>query len=130
MSQVKGNVGEENVKITYKPAEELVILEKVVYELNKLAETCKLLINAGRPVILNWAEGVVFHHMPLPFNTKELLKERMRGRIYWASVFYASMPTYVNTLKVGAIEIPVVETPNPVLKQVARWMRDQLGEEP
>ena len=101
----------------------------VEYRLQKLAETCALLIDAGRPVILNWAEGVAFHHMPLPFNTKELLKERMRGRIYWASVIYAEMPEYRSGLKVGARDIPVVATPNPVLRQVAAWMRERLSRE-
>ena len=114
------------VKISYMPAEELVILEMVEYGLRELAETCALLIEVGRPVILNWAEGVAFHHQPLPFNTKELMKERMKGRIYWASVIYAAMPEYRPVLKVGTRDIPVVATPNPVLKQVARWMRARL----
>ncbi|MBC8497645.1 hypothetical protein H8D40_01550, partial [Candidatus Bathyarchaeota archaeon] len=46
------------VHITYKPAEELVILEMVEYSFHELIETCTLLMNAGRPVILNWADGV------------------------------------------------------------------------
>lgn len=115
------------VRISYKPAEELIILEKVEYEIQKLAETCALLIDAGRPLILNWAEGVAFFHTPLPFNTKELLKERMRGRIYWASVIYASMPQYRSGLKVGARDIPVLATPNPVLQKVARWLKERIG---
>ncbi len=115
------------VKISYKPAEELIILEMVEYELKEIAETCALLMDAGRPIILNWAEGIAFHHQPLPFNTKELLKERMKGRIYWVSVIYADMPEYRPGLKVGARDIPVVATPNPVLKQVAAWMKEKLG---
>ena len=114
------------IRVSYKPAEELVILEMVEYGLQELAETCALLIDAGRPVILNWAEGVAFHHMPLPFNTKELLKERMRGRIYWASVMYANMPEYRPGLKVGARDVPVLATPNLVLKKVALWIRQRL----
>jgi len=114
------------VRISYMPAEELVILEMVEYGLRELAETCALLIEAGRPVILNWAEGIAFHHTPLPFNTKELMKERMRGRIYWASVIYTEMPEYAPVIKVGTRDIPVVATPNPVLRQVARWMRARL----
>ncbi len=98
----------------------------VEYRLQELAEACALLIDAGRPVILNWAEGVAFHHMPLPFNTKELLKERMRGRIYWASVMYAGMPDYRPGLKVGARDVPVLATPNPVLKKVALWIKQRL----
>ncbi len=115
------------VKVSYKPAEELVVLEMVEYDLNELTGTCALLINAGRPIILNWAEGVAFHHSPMPFNTKELLKERMRGRIYWASVFFASMPTYTPVLKVGARDIPVVATPNPLLREAAAWLKQQLS---
>jgi hypothetical protein len=115
------------MKITYKPAEELVILEMVEYSLEKLAQTGALLMDAGHPMVLNWAEGVAFHHVPLPFNTKELLKERKQGRIYWASVIYAEMPEYRAALKVGARDIPVVATPNPLLQRVAAWMKERLG---
>lgn len=107
--------------------EELVILEMVEYDLKELAGTCALLIDAGRPTILNWAEGVAFFHQALPFNTKELLKERKQGRIYWASVIYAEMPEYRDALKVGARDIPVVATPNPLLQRVAAWMKERLG---
>lgn len=116
----------ETVKISYRPAEELVILEMVEYDLKEFAKTCTLLINAGRPVILNWAEGVAFYHSPLPFNTKELLRERMRGRIYWASVMYSRMPHFSTPLKVGAIEIPVVSTPNLLLRHVAAWLSQRI----
>lgn len=115
------------MKITYKPAEELIILEMVEYTLNKLAETSALIQDAGRPIVLNWAEGIVFHHMPLPFNTKELLKERQQGRIYWASVIYAPLPEYRPTLKIGPRDIPIVTTPNPLLKQAARWIKEQMS---
>jgi hypothetical protein len=40
---------------------------------------------------------------------------------------FASMPDYVEKLKVGALDIPVVATPNPVLKKAAAWLRGQLG---
>jgi hypothetical protein len=115
------------MKITYKPAEELIILEMVEYTLNKLAETSALIQDAGRPIVLNWAEGIVFHHMPLPFNTKELLKERQQGRIYWASVIYAPLPEYRPTLKIGPRDIPIVTTPNPLLIQAAKWIKEQIS---
>ena len=117
------------MKITYMPARELIVLEMVEYTLQELAEVCALLIEAGRPVVLNWAEGVAFHHIPLPFNTKELLKERMRGRIYWASLLYAEMPDYRPILKVGAREVPILATPNPLLKQVARWLKERIRDQ-
>ena len=114
-------------KISYMPAKELIILEMAEYDLNELAETGRLLADSGRPMVLNWAEGVAFHHTPLPFNTKELMEERMKGRIYWASVIYSFMPEYSPVLKIGAREIPILATPNIFLKQVAGWLRQQSG---
>jgi hypothetical protein len=113
--------------IKYKPAEELVILEMVEYSLEKITETAALIQDSGHPIILNWAEGIVFHHSPLPFNSKELLKERKQGRIYWASVIYALMPEYVSKLKYGPRDIPVIATPNPLLKKAAAWIKDNIG---
>jgi hypothetical protein len=118
---------EPQVRISYKPVEELVILEMVEYDIQKLAEVCALLIDTGRPVILNWIDGVAFHHQPLPFNSKDLLKERMRGRIYWASVIYSAMPEYRPTLKVGPRDIPLLINPNPILHQVALWLKRRLN---
>jgi hypothetical protein len=118
------------MKINYKPAEELVIMEMVEYNLNQLAETGAMFMNTGHPFILNWANEVAFNHIPISLNNKEFIKERMKGKIYWASVMYASMPDYRNHLKVGAIEVPVVATPNPLLKRAASWLRDRLDEKP
>jgi len=117
-------------KISYMPAKELIIMEMAEYEINELAETGRLLVESGRPMILNWAEGVAFHHTPLPFNTKELMEERMKGRIYWASVIYSLMPEYSPVLKIGAREIPILATPNLFLKDVARWLKEQSGKKP
>lgn len=116
------------MKISYKPAEELVILEMVEYHINQLAETGAMLINSGHPFILNWSNGVAFHHIPMTFSNKEFIKERMKGRLYWASVMFASMPIYNKYLKVGAHEVPVISTPNPFLIQAAIWMKNKLTE--
>ena len=117
-------MAEYYMKFNYMPAKELVILEMVEYSLGEIAQTSALIQETGRPIILNWAEGIVFHHSPLPFNTKELLKERKNGRIYWASVIFALMPNYMPTLKIGPRDIPVVATPNPLLKRAAKWIRE------
>ncbi|MFP3950566.1 MAG: hypothetical protein ACLFVP_00250 [Candidatus Bathyarchaeia archaeon] len=98
----------------------------VEYSLDQLAQTGAMLITAGQPFLLNWAHGVAFHHNPIPFRNKEFIKERMKGKIYWSSVMFAEMPEYRNTLKVGARDVPVVATPNPSLREVARWLKKQL----
>lgn len=116
----------KDMKFTYMPAKELVILEMVEYSLEELAQTSALIQETGRPMILNWAEGIAFYHSPMPFNSKELLKERKEGKIYWASVMYAVMPEYVSTLKVGPRDIPVVATPNPLLQRAAKWIKKNM----
>lgn len=115
------------MEIKYQPAEELIILEMVEYSLEKMIETAALIQDSGHPIILNWANGIVFHHSPLPFNSKELLKERKEGRIYWASVIYAPMPEYQAKLKFGPRDIPVIATPNPLLQKAAKWISENLG---
>ena len=112
------------MRVTYSPAKELVILEAVEYPLEELVKTSALIQDTGRPVILTWAEGIAFIHTPLPFNTKELFEERKKGRIYWASVFFSEMPQYRPVLKFGPRDIPVVATPNKLLKKVATWLAE------
>ena len=115
------------MQIKYKPAEELIILEMVEYSLQKMTETAALIQDSGHPIILNWAEGICFHHSPLPFNSKDLLKERKQGRIYWASVIYAPMEEYEPKLKFGPRDIPVIATPNPLLQKAAKWIKENMG---
>lgn len=111
------------VEISYMPAEEIVILEMVEYDVQELAEVCIMLRQAGQAVALNWAEGMAFRHKPLPLNRKILLEERLEGRVYWSNVMFADMPEYSPSLKVGARDIPVLKTPNPLLQEVARWIK-------
>ncbi|MGQ9680160.1 MAG: hypothetical protein ACUVV4_05285 [Candidatus Bathyarchaeia archaeon] len=115
--------GNDIFKISYMPAKELIILEMAEYELNELMEACRLMLESGRPVVLNWAEGVVYHHNPIPFNMKEFIEERKKGRIYWSSVIFALMPEYTPIMKIGVREIPILATPNPILRQVAKWLK-------
>jgi hypothetical protein len=116
------------MKISYKPAKELIILEMVNYSLEQIARTGVMLMDAGQPFILNWAHEVAFSHSPIPFRNKEFINERMKGRIYWASVVFARMPEYRSFLKVGAREIPVIATPNPYLQKVGAWLKERLDE--
>jgi hypothetical protein len=55
-----------------------------------------------------------------------MARARKEGRIYWASVIYAPIPEYKEKLSVGPVDIPVVETPNPLLKTAAGWIRERM----
>ncbi len=106
------------------PAREIIILEMVEYTVQELAKILIILRQMGQVPALNWAQGVAFRHKPLPLNKKILLEKRIEeGKIYWANVMFANMPKYKPSLKVGARDIPVLKTPNPLLKEVARWIK-------
>lgn len=97
----------------------------VEYDLKELAKILIMIRQAGRGVALNWAKGLAFRHRPLPLNKKILLEERMDGRVYWSNIMFADMPEHRPSIKVGAREIPVLKTPNPLLKKVAKWIKKQ-----
>jgi len=113
------------VEIVCRAPKKLVILECTQYpSIEALSKTIGTLISTGQPIILKWAEGVVLSYSLLPPTTDSLMKEFLEGRIYWADVVFALMPEYKPTVRVGTLDIPVIDvTPNPVLREAAKWMK-------
>jgi len=67
---------------------------------------------------------VTFSYSLLPPTTDSLIKEFLEGRIYWTDVVFALMPEYESSIKVGTLDIPVIDvTPNPILREAAKWMK-------
>ena len=116
---------DEDIKITYRPVKEIVILECVSYTLESLMKTVATVIGTGAPIVLNWAEGVVFAVTALPIE-EELLEDRLKGTVYWASVAYASMPKYEPHLKASGIEVSIFDvSAHTELRSVAKWLRER-----
>jgi len=113
------------VEIVCSPPKQLVILECTQYpSIEALSKTVATIIRVGQPLILKWAEGVTFSYSLLPPTTDSLMKEFLEGRIYWADVVFALMPEYESSIKVGTLDIPVIDvTPNPILREAAKWMK-------
>ena len=120
------------MKIVYEPYSELVIKEYTYYpKPEALAATLAHCIQIGQPAVILWCEGVAFVPMALPPDTEAVAKEYLAGRIIWSSVIFTLMPNYQQTLKVGVIEVPVVDiTPNETLRQAALWLKEQITEKP
>lgn len=114
------------VEIIYKPIKELIIMERVRYEKPEvLASSLAMNIRAGHPVALLWCEGIVFFAVPLSPDTDSVAQEYLKGRVLWSSVVYAPMPSYQPMVKVGTIEVPVMDvSPNPTMQEVARWLKE------
>jgi hypothetical protein len=91
-----------------------------------LSKTAAVIVSQGESLILKWAEGVVFSYSPIAPSTDLLLDEYVKGRVYWSDVVYAIMPEYKQSLRVGSLDIPIIDvSPNPLLSEAARWMKKQ-----
>jgi hypothetical protein len=113
------------VEIVCSPPKQVVILECTQYpSIETLSKTIATIIRVGRPLVLKWAEGVTFSYSFLPPTTDGLMKELLEGRVYWTDVVFALMPEYESSIKVGTLDIPVIDvTPNPILREAAKWMK-------
>ncbi|UCE44116.1 MAG: hypothetical protein JSV57_01080, partial [Candidatus Bathyarchaeota archaeon] len=113
------------VEVVCRAPKQLVVLECTQYpSMEALSGTIATIVRTGEPVILRWAEGVVFSYSLLPPTTDSLLKDFLEGRSYWSDVVFALMPEYKSTVRVGTLDIPVIDvTPNLLLREAAKWMK-------
>ena len=119
---------EKEVKVTYKPYEEIIILEYTEYPLDLFIELEGMPARAGELVLpLNWAEGVVFRHSAFP-PKESVLEELRKGRLYWAHVAFALMPKFSSqaTTKDGRVTVNILDqTNNSIMRAAARWVKQQ-----
>jgi len=115
------------VDIVCNPPKQLVILECTHFPtIDALAKVVAVIISAGESVILKWAEGVVFSYTYLQPTTQDLVNELLKGRVYWSDIIYALMPEYKQTIRVGTLDIPIIDvSPNPLLREACRWLKQQ-----
>ena len=115
------------VEIICNPPKQLIILECTRYpSIEALAKIIAVVISSGESVIMKWAEGVAFMYTHLQPTTEDLMSEFLKGRIYWSDVIYAEMPEYKQTIRVGSMDIPIIDvSPNAQLCEAARWMKNQ-----
>ena len=115
------------VKFTHRGIKEVIILECDQYStIDDLISNLALVMKSGQPVILQWAEGVLFMPLPLPPETDNLMDEYLKGRMYWTSVVFALMPEYEHVVKKDNIEIAVLNaTSSSILCQAAKWLKNR-----
>ena len=113
------------VKIVCRHPKEVVFLECTKYpSVEALSTTIATIIRTGEPVVLKWTEGVLFSYSLLPPTTDSVMKEFLEGVVYWGDVLYALMPEYKPIIRLGTLDIPVIDvTPNPTLRDAANWMK-------
>jgi hypothetical protein len=118
------------VKIIYKPVKEIVILDYFQFSKDTLDQMFAQLIHSGLPVMAQWAEGVIFIYFPLAPDTNDLMENYLEGRVFWSSVNFALMPKYAPLIKVRGLEVPTLDVSgHPVLREVAKWLREHAKTE-
>jgi hypothetical protein len=118
--------GENKVKIIYKPAKEIVIMDYFQFSMEKLNQMFARIVQSGLPVAAQWAEGVLFVYFPLVPDTNELMENYLKGRVFWSSVSFALMPRYAPSIKVSGLEVPIIDvSEHPILRETAKWLREQ-----
>jgi hypothetical protein len=113
------------VKITYKPFKELIIMDYTQYPNPEiLATNLTFSIQSGQSVSILWSEGVAFIPAPIHPDTELIAKEYLEGRIIWPAVVFSIMSTYKKSIKVGALELPLIDvSSDPILQQAALWLK-------
>ena len=118
------------VKIEYRPWEEIIVHEVVEYPLAALLEMQSYGVPPGAMGrSLMWADGIAFAYVAMPASD-DVVDEQLKGKMHWASVVFAAMPTYESAvlLQEMNIRIPVVDVSgNPTLYAVARWLRERAA---
>jgi len=116
------------VSISYSPFKEIVVMEKTLFNTPEDIARFTSVIAGGKLAGLYWVEGVVFLYFPLPASTTAVARELLENRkVFWTFVGYSLMPKYAQTIETKEkMIVPVVDiSTDPVLKQVAIWLKQQ-----
>ena len=104
------------VEIAHEPLKRIVVRELVKYDNpQQLVNALSFIMKMGQPVLLTWAENIVFVSQPIP--PSDMPEEYARGELYIASISYAPMAEFVHNVKSGNIEMPVIDVSRSPLSQ-------------
>ncbi|HZY94469.1 MAG TPA: hypothetical protein VFE98_06360 [Candidatus Bathyarchaeia archaeon] len=113
------------VSIVHSPPQEIVVtgITGFISQQN-LASMIAFVMNvSGQPMALYWAEGVVF--LADFVEPEALPDEYVKGKIYASNVSHAPMAKYNTSIRVGTMEVPVIDvSSNVALRDLARWIRE------
>ncbi len=116
------------VEIAYEPLKRIVVRELVKYDTpQQLVNALSFIMKMGQPVLLTWAENMVFVSQPIP--PSDMPEEYARGELYIASISYAPMSEFVHNVKSGNIEMPVIDVSrSPLSQELAKFLKAKLDD--
>lgn len=119
---------ESEVTVRYEPFKEIVVMERTHFSTPEDIARFTSVIAGGKLAGLYWTEGVVFLYFPLPASTSAVSKMLIEdGKVYWTFVGYSLMDKYAPTIETKEkMIVPVIDiSSDPVLTQVAQWLKEQ-----
>src|SRR5437660_12198310 len=94
------------VEIAHEPLKRIVVRELVKYDNpQQLVNALSFIMKMGQPVLLTWAENMVFVSQPIP--RSDMPEEYAPAELSIASLSYAPMAEFVQKVQCGHIERPV-----------------------
>jgi hypothetical protein len=116
------------VEIAHEPLKRIVVRELVKYDNpQQLVNALSFIMKMGQPVLLTWAENMVFVSQPIP--PSDMPEEYARGELYIASISYAPMAEFVHNVKSGNIEMPVIDVSrSPLSQELAKFLKTKLDD--
>ena len=114
------------VEIVHEPLKRIVLREMVRYDTpQQMVNALAFIMKMGQPILLTWAEGVVFVSQPIP--PPDMPEEYARGELYIASISFAPMPEYGNNVKSGNVEMGVIDVSrSPLSRDLAQFLKSKL----
>jgi hypothetical protein len=113
------------VTIIHAPPQEIVVtgLTGFSSQQNLASMIAFVMSVSGQPMALYWAEGVVF--LADFVEPEALPDEYVKGKVYASNVSHAPMAKYNNMIRVGNMEVPVIDvSSNIALRDLAQWIRE------
>ena len=116
------------VEIAHEPLKRIVIRELVKYDNpQQLVNALSFIMKMGQPVLLTWADSMVFVSQPIP--PSDMPEEYARGELYIASISFAPMAEFVHNVKAGNVEMPVIDVSrSPLSQELARFLKSKLDD--
>jgi hypothetical protein len=123
---------ENKIEIVEHPIKKIIILSAIQLSpeefFKRMDLTARALAMAGQPLMLNWAEGIIFLVSPYHSDSDIIVGETLKGTQYFSSVVFASMPRYESNKKLGVGDIPVIDqTSFPEMRQIAQWLKNKIN---
>jgi hypothetical protein len=117
-------------EMEFKEIKKIVVLEEIRYSSEEdFYEVVIGGVSPDFPVIVLWAEGVIFKHISIPTDLEEFAKRYAdEGVIYWSNVMYAKKEKYEKEKSVGMHTIRIVKTTTSALIDAAKALRKRLEE--